>query len=267
MSLILDALRKADSERERGSVPGLHAHPLPALPADAPARTVAKPGRWAAIGVTAGIILSVVWYVVGRDMPPPVAVTARSQAATAPAMPAAPDAPVAPAAATTTPSAPAAPASSSDQSASAPQPTPAPAVAPNRPTAPVTRTRPTVPLPVAEPAPWPQPERRKAPETTPAAKQVATATPDAKSSEPVPATPAEPPVYAREQLPKNIQAELPQLTISGSIYSPNAPDRSLIVNGRLFRENQQLTPDLSLEQIRQKSAVLKYKGYRFEILF
>jgi general secretion pathway protein B len=261
VSLILDALRKADSERERGSVPGLHAHPLPALPAEAPARTTAKPGRWAAIAVTAAIILSVVWYVVGRDAPAPVAATARSQAPTAPATP---DAPVTPAAATTTPPASAASTSSSEQSATAPQPTPAPAVAATRPTAPGTRARPTVPLPVAEPAPWPQPERRQAPETSPAAKQAATTTPDARSSQPVP---AEPPIYARDQLPKNIQAELPQLTISGSIYSPNAPDRSLIVNGRLFRENQQLTADLSLEQIRRKSAVLNYKGYRFEIRF
>lgn len=43
MSYILDALRRAESERERGGVPGLHANPLPAEHADddeaaAPAR-------------------------------------------------------------------------------------------------------------------------------------------------------------------------------------------------------------------------------------
>ena len=34
MSYILDALRRADSERERGAVPGIHALPLPAPSAD-----------------------------------------------------------------------------------------------------------------------------------------------------------------------------------------------------------------------------------------
>ncbi len=51
------------------------------------------------------------------------------------------------------------------------------------------------------------------------------------------------------------------------MYSTNAANRSLVINGQLFRENDQLTADLSLEQIRLKSAVLKYKGYRFEIQF
>lgn len=123
---------------------------------------------------------------------------------------------------------------------------------------------------MAEPAPWPQPARRKAPETSVSATPAPAPAParaDAKTIQPAPTAPVEPPIYAREQLPQNIQAELPTLTIGGSIYSPNAPDRSLIVNGKLFRENQQLTANLSLEQIRQKSAILRYKGYRFEILF
>ena len=33
MSYILDALRRADAERERGNVPGLHAQPMPAVTA------------------------------------------------------------------------------------------------------------------------------------------------------------------------------------------------------------------------------------------
>ena len=35
MSYILDALRRADAERERGAVPGLHAQPVPPVSADA----------------------------------------------------------------------------------------------------------------------------------------------------------------------------------------------------------------------------------------
>jgi general secretion pathway protein B len=79
--------------------------------------------------------------------------------------------------------------------------------------------------------------------------------------------PAEAPVYAREQLPENVRAQLPQLAVGGSIYSSDAASRSVIINGRIYRENDHLTADLLLEQIKLKAAVLKFKGYRFEIEF
>ncbi len=260
MSLILDALRKADSERERGSVPGLHTHPVETLAAEAPARPGARPWQWAVVGTLAGLAIAVLWYVTGRDAPPrPDGPATAVSAPTAPTRPAVP-AVVAPSTAT---------AESAKRDASVSPGTPAGLAA-----------APSEPLPVAEPAPWPQTAKRKAPEAPagaapPPVKTEATTTqrPTTQAAPPTQATPAlqvtpaEPPIYAREQLPRNIQAELPAMTIGGSIYSPNAPDRSLIVNGRLFRENQQLTAGLLLEQIRQKSAVLSYKGYRFEIMF
>lgn len=45
MSYILDALRRAESERERGNVPGLHANPIPADHADDD-ETAAPARRW-----------------------------------------------------------------------------------------------------------------------------------------------------------------------------------------------------------------------------
>ena len=252
MSLILDALRKADSERERGSVPGLHSHPVETLAAEAPARPGARPWQWAVVGTLSALAIAVVWYVIGREAPPrlngPASVVSAPAASTTPSFPAA--------------------AAPSTETAKSPQrnasPTPG-ALAEHA-------AAPSEPLPIAEPAPWPQPARRKAPEAPataapPPAKTDATTNQRPPAAPTTPTTPAEPPIYAREQLPQNIQAELPAMTIGGSIYSPNAPDRSLIVNGRLFRENQQLTAGLLLEQIRQKSAVLSYKGYRFEIRF
>jgi general secretion pathway protein B len=50
MSYILDALRRAESERERGNVPGLHAHPV-ALPAAARALSVRRRAALATAGV------------------------------------------------------------------------------------------------------------------------------------------------------------------------------------------------------------------------
>ncbi len=58
MSYILDALRRAEAERQRGQVPGLDAQPSGALPdADAPRRL---PGGVLAAGVlvvAAGVLL------------------------------------------------------------------------------------------------------------------------------------------------------------------------------------------------------------------
>jgi general secretion pathway protein B len=41
----------------------------------------------------------------------------------------------------------------------------------------------------------------------------------------------------------------------------------LIINGQLFHEREQPAPGVVLEQIRLKSAVLGFKGYRFELSY
>jgi general secretion pathway protein B len=70
MSYVLDALRRAEAERQRGNVPGLHAQTLPAPEAspDGPGR---PPGRWVpwlggAVGVAA-IAVAGVWWAGGWD--------------------------------------------------------------------------------------------------------------------------------------------------------------------------------------------------------
>lgn len=216
MSLILDALRKADSERERETVPGLHTQPVPPLSleeAAAPARP--KPWLWIGLGLGAGLLVSLVWYFVGRGAPqPPIerTVPAPDPAATARASPA---------------------------------PVPAPnAVAPE----------PAREL--AAPAPWPSQERKASPK--------AAAKADPPSAAAATGLPA---IYSREQLPDNIRAALPPLAVGGSIYSSTPANRSLILDGRLYRENDQLSADLLLEEINLKTAVLRFRGYRFEIRY
>jgi general secretion pathway protein B len=70
MSYILDALKKADAERERGAVPGLHtqAEPLPhdELPQPAGNPTVI----WIVAGVSLGAALAMGYALWGRDAPP-----------------------------------------------------------------------------------------------------------------------------------------------------------------------------------------------------
>jgi general secretion pathway protein B len=225
LSLILDALRRADAERDRGAVPGLHTQQTAAT-ADAAPAGGAPPWRWLALVVATGLVAALVAWVIASREPPrqdaagpsplaPPAVAAASPSAPLPALPP----PVAAAA-------PAVPPAGAGQS-----------------------------QPVAEPAPWPAAEAgRKAP---PLGVAAAGAAPP----------PAQAAVATREQLPQDIRAQLPPLAVGGSIYSANPPDRSVIIDGRLLRENDRLGADLTVEQIRPRSAVLRIKGHRFEIGF
>lgn len=237
MSLILDALRKADAERERGSVPSLHSQPVLPPSAEAPPKPARRPNwLWIALGVAVGLLGTATWVLIGRDAPPSGAVTAGP----GPAPQAAPGAMTArPAAPEVLP--------------------PAPAGATVASAAPPAAVAPIDAQPIAEPAPWRQPEERKAPR--------AEAKGDTKAAQVASASPVQAPLPSREQLPPNIRAELPQFAIGGSIYSTNPASRSLIVNGQLYREKDRLTQDLSLEEIKLKAAVFSFRGYRFEVLF
>ena len=74
-------------------------------------------------------------------------------------------------------------------------------------------------------------------------------------------------IYSQGELPDAIRRDLPKLTIGGSIYSDVPSSRFLIINGQIFHEGDKLGPELWLEQIKLKAAVLKYRGYRYGIDF
>jgi len=231
MSYILEALRKADAERERGSVPDLHAQLLPPgaaqLQAEAP-RTSLLP--WLAVGVLLAIVAGGAWFVLGRDEPVAVAVV--------------PSAP--PAVASATASAAAAVASAA---ATAPVPAAAPPPRPAAKAAPARRPPPATPSSVARANPAPK---------------AATA----KAAAPAPKSEAAPPrVPALGELPGELRQQVPPLVIGGSVYSPQASARMVIVNGQVFQEGSRLAPELKLEQIRQKAAVFSIQGQLFEVPF
>jgi general secretion pathway protein B len=232
VSLILDALRKADAERERGSVPSLHSQPVAPPSAGTPRKPVARPNwLWIAIGVAIGLAGAATWVMVG-DGPSQTGTAAKLEPGAPGAAPAPPAAAFPPPAATAAPRA-GAPSTPAVGARSDAQP--------------------------AEPAPWRQPDERR------------DARAEAKGGTPPPqvasAAAVETPVVSREQLPPNIRSELPQFAVGGSIYSKNPAARSLIVNGQLYREKDRLTQDLSLEEIKLKAAVFSFRGYRFEVLF
>jgi general secretion pathway protein B len=69
------------------------------------------------------------------------------------------------------------------------------------------------------------------------------------------------------ELPDDIRRQLPNVTVGGSMYSPKPADRILIINGQVLHEGERIAPDLELQQIRLKSALLNFKGYRYAIAF
>ncbi len=70
---------------------------------------------------------------------------------------------------------------------------------------------------------------------------------------------------ALAELPEDIRRSVPKLVVSGSVYSGNPTQRILIINGQVLNEGATLAPDLVLESIGTKSAVLSLRGMRFRL--
>jgi general secretion pathway protein B len=324
MSYILDALRRADAERERGAVPGLHAQPdvsdlEPAARGRRPL-LLAAAGAGMVLVAGAAIFLAAPW----RGAPTGDArVAAAGGTAVEPPAPMSPAAP-APTAATPAPTpalatSPAPVAADATGAATAPSTTSIATLAPDgsvqrtsipvsaaptatdprgaAPAAPATErapaargggseTRAAAPA-RANPAPahggGPANARPSAPDTADAN---GAATPDARAA----AAPAEvvehygpplpnkappaataqapaPAVKNVNDLPPTLRAQMPRLAVGGAIYSDAPSGRMLILNGQVYHEGDHPTPDTLIEQIRLKSAVLSFRGTRYEITY
>jgi len=221
MSYILDALRKADSDRERGAVPGIHAQTLPPLGGADEGRRAPGLLLWAVIALALLLAALVAWQFIGSDdTPEPEPVQAAAPLPLPLPLPA--PAPI----------------------AAAPPPAPAPRVEP-----PIASTL-TLPRIPADAAPRP-------------AVSAAKAAPAASAASAAAATR----IHAQSELPDTIRRELPQIVVGGSIYSDNPANRFLVINGQVFHEGDKLGPELWLDQIKLKAAVLRFKGYRYGITY
>jgi general secretion pathway protein B len=267
MSYILDALRRADAERERGAVPGLSSQQHAYVEDDA-----AKPRRprallWAVVALAAALVLALAWNFVGRTPTPrPVvegSVSAPPPATAVPAptpLPAPLPAPV-PAA---PPQAAALPSTAGETESAAPPPA---ARAAARHAAEPKRVRRS-----AESESGTQPSALNANATTAKAADTKTAERTGRATEPkitdkAPRAQGDARVYQQSELPEDVRRDLPKIVIGGSSYSGDAASRMVMVNGQIFHEGDQLAPQLVLERIRPKSAVFSYKGYRYEVTF
>lgn len=242
MSYILDALKRADSERERGSIPGIHAQPAPLVPADAPSHGRLKPWLWLVLVLPAVLLGLLAW----RTMAPEIAQEMTRPVAAVPVL--TPPAPAQQAA-------PAIPAPAAQSDAATPRSAPPPAIA-----APSPQTGPPPPKPL------PALQTAAAPAAPPVKQQVKVpATTATKADAPAGAAPSENRIASLNELPEDIRRQLPALTISGSSYSENPAHRMLIINGQVFHEGEKPTAELVLEQIKPNAAVLSFRGYRYSL--
>ena len=240
MSYILDALRKADQQRQQGAAPTLSSVQLPAE--EAGPRVLPWLLGLAATVFIAGILIG--WLQPWKAEPPPGPLPA-VEAFVAKAPAAAPQPLPVPQPPRHQPVPPAPP-------LPAPAPVAAVAVAPAPVQTPPAVARPAMPAVVAATPPV-----------------VAVRTPAAATPEPVVAAAAksapvpEQKVMAKAELPPAIQQELPAMSVSLHAYSAKPGNRLVSINNQLLNEGDSLTPGLVLQEITRQDMIFSYKGYRF----
>lgn len=248
MSYILDALKKADAEREREGVPSIHAQHAAAPMASEPAGGAAQGARWAIGGAVAGLVLLAgVWALLpaSQPQPPEGAASVAVDGAVAQGV-SRPMAPEAYSQASTQPATPV-------NAAAAPQ-TQAPQV------------QPPGPSPSASPLP---PARSELTARAANARSTATVASPARNTlrvDPSLQTPASRVVPVAE-LPDEVRRELPSLSIGGAMHSDVPANRMLVLNGSVFHEGDQPAPGLVLEEIKLKSATFRFKAHRYSVAY
>lgn len=265
MSYILDALKRAEAERDRGAIPGLHAKQLASY--DDPEVRTTPVWLWAL--AAAALVLAAVgsgywWW----RMPAKEIVANSPSAPASSAQTPASDLPVPAAALPLTPAKVNSVASKSPAKTDlpskplnspppvvavqvAPQPIPAKKVAAAAPAIP------TAAVPAATPAPAPA--------------QVAAAKPPAPAA-PVPTAAVHPgkgqtgsPIPMLSELPETLRRQIPPLSIAGAVYSDDPNQRMLIINNQTFGQGNQVGSGVQLEEIHSSSSVFNFQGTRFQL--
>jgi len=238
MSYILEALKKAQAERQLGHSPTIHAPTLQAGAQAAAGSRLKQPVVLVvvAMAVVIAVLAVLVWRTAAPVAVPAVAVApgglATSVSAVNPANQVTPTNSVDPSVTT-----------------AATQPLPAPVAA--------------LPPPVATAPVLPQPPVAKAPAL--AQPQLPVAPAAAAPAVVVAAAKTEEPVMNLRELPEPIQRAIPQVAVGGYIYSKNPADRLLLVDKILRREGEEVAPGLLLEKLHPKEAIFSYKGYRYRV--
>ena len=235
MSIILQALKKADAARDIGSVPTLKAHAAQGLGDDHDADT--SRARWPLLVLLLGVLAlgAAVGIWASRsggssssgnvNLATSAVVASGSVGGTA----------------------------SGSASGS---------VEPTKPAVVV----PATPLPIAQPAPTivlPTVPAVVTAKVMPASTPAPASAPATKVS----AATAVAPAPLLEELSAEQRRGLPAITVNGSIYADKAADRILIINGQVLHEGDLVAPDLTLITVGSKAAVLRFGQLRFTVRY
>lgn len=251
MSYILEALKKAQAERQLGNAPTLHAPTLQSVERSTAGGRLKKPLLLVIVAMAVAIAALVAMVLRPAAVPAPAPV-AQAAAVGAPAQ-----------SASVAPAVPAAAQSSAPVVADNPAPLPAPVAAlppPVATLAPAVRRQ--AGSQAAPAAPTPAAGDSVAPAAN-VATAATTATGAAGSQAKAPAF--EEPVQNLRDLPEPIQRSIPQVAVGGYIYSKNPADRLLLIDKVLRREGDEVAPGLKLEKLLPKEAVFNFKGYRYRV--
>jgi general secretion pathway protein B len=233
MSYILDALKKSDQLRQRGSTPTL-------LNAQATATVPRRPRYLLNIALAAALIAAGVALGWLRPWQPESAAPPAGPVASMPVAAAAPRVAAAPPAAL--------PETTAAPQQALPMQQPAAAAA-AEPVAAVTAPQPETPVLASSAAP-------------PSSQPVAGATSATDMAKPDRAEPGES-VMALNDLPPAIRQGLPAIAIAFHAYSSNPRDRRVMINGEMAEQGELLAGGLSVDEITRDGVILGYKGFRF----
>jgi general secretion pathway protein B len=281
MSYILEALKKAQAERQLGNAPTIHA--TQPVQADQPGVAASRKPLFIGLGAGALVVAAGALFMWQRGPAPaavPVAVPASAPAVSGRELAATPPAPASAAvgAASNTlevsappePVAPPRPAHVAEPHVAEPRVAEAPArPAPSAAGRAGTEAR--APAAVAAPAtaPAPAPALPAAVRSAPLAAATRAAPAPAPTPAPAPASAPAPEdsLPYLHQLPDAIQRDIPRVSFGGYMYSANPADRLLLVDKALRHEGEEVGPGLVLEKLLPKAAVMNYRGVRYRVAY
>jgi general secretion pathway protein B len=258
MSYILEALKKAQAERQLGNAPTIHA-PQAAMPAVSGTVSSRKP---LLVGLGAGALVVVAGALLlwrqqpAAPLPPSASAAGASAVPHGGAVPAvrAPDRPADALVVSAPPAAADAVPASVD----------APAVPHARAPSTARDGGRAADAPVAASAAAPHPAA-SAPSAARAATAAAQAPAASSRAAAAPAPAPEDSLPYLQQLPDAQQRDIPRVTFGGYMYSANPADRLLLVDKALRHEGEEVAPGLVLEKLLPKAAVMNYRGTRYRV--
>lgn len=232
MSYILEALKKAQAERQLGNAPTIHA-PQPVQVNAAAGGAVAN-RKPLLLGLGAGALVVLVGAALMWRHAPAPAPDTQKVAQTAP-----------PATSTTSS------ATSATLAVHAPDLPPAPPPPSAAPRVAETHAAPVAPAaPVAAVQSQPQ-----------------MAPPAGQHQAPAPAAAPEDMLPLVQQLPEQIRSQIPRMSFGGYMYSANPADRLILVDNALRHEGEEVAPGLVLEKLTPKAAVMNFRGIRYRVAY